>query len=332
MAVVNYRAAAAAAARKFGIDPIRFQRQIGAESNFNPGAHSGAGAVGIAQIMPGTARGWGVNPNDPLASLDAAARADAGYLRSYGGDWRRTLAAYNAGPGAVKKYGGVPPFAETQNYIKKILGAGGDSIGNVVNAGPGGSNLGGTVPNTDFRSVLAAASAGRQEGQSLTGAVRNALFASSLGAARAPQDLGTHQESPNLPAAAGRALGGRAGSLIGRQSDRAGVATQPAILDFARQISGTLGSPIQLGTGTAHNRMTTSGNVSAHWGGNALDLPASGSRLIQEGQAALISAGMNPAQARRVKGGLFNIGGYQVIFNTGIGGNHFNHVHVGIRK
>ena len=71
MAVVNYRAAAAAAARKFGIDPIRFQRQIGAESVFNPGARSGSGAVGIAQIMPGTARGWGVNPNDPLASSDA---------------------------------------------------------------------------------------------------------------------------------------------------------------------------------------------------------------------------------------------------------------------
>ena len=88
MALVNYRAAAAAAAQKYGIDPDRYSRQIGAESNFNPGAHSGAGAVGIAQIMPATARGWGVNPNDPIASLDASARAMSRYLKSYGGDWR----------------------------------------------------------------------------------------------------------------------------------------------------------------------------------------------------------------------------------------------------
>ena len=329
MALVNYRAAAAAAAQKYGIDPDRYSRQIGAESNFNPGAHSGAGAVGIAQIMPATARGWGVNPNDPIASLDASARAMSRYLKSYGGDWRRALAAYNAGPGAVQKYGGVPPFAETQNYIKKILGAGGNPISNVVNASPGSTNLGGAVPNTDFRSVLAAASAGRQEGQSLTGAVRNALFAQKMVAPNAQQDLGTQQESPNLPAAAGKAI---AGALIGSPRDRAGVRTQPAILDFARQIAGTLGRPIQLGTGTAHNRMTTSGNVSAHWGGNALDLPAAGRSLIQEGQAALISAGMNPAQARQARGGLYNVGGYQVIFNTGIGGNHFNHLHVGIRR
>lgn len=110
---------------KYGIDPRIFVRQIAAESNFNPRARSPAGARGIAQIMSATARGWGVNPDDPVASLDAAARNMARYLRSYGGSYEKALSAYNAGPGAVQKYGGVPPYAETRGYVRKILG--GDS-------------------------------------------------------------------------------------------------------------------------------------------------------------------------------------------------------------
>jgi hypothetical protein len=118
----DYRAYAFQAAQRAGIaNPEIFVRQINAESGFRPDARSPAGALGIAQIMPGTARGWGVDPLDPKASLDAAANAMAKYLRSYKGDWAKALAAYNAGVGAVAKYGGVPPYAETRNYIKKIL-------------------------------------------------------------------------------------------------------------------------------------------------------------------------------------------------------------------
>lgn len=109
------------AAISAGIDPEIFARQIRAESGFNPNAGSPAGAVGIAQIMPATARGWGVDPTDPNASLTAAAKAMRKYLKSYDGDWRKALAAYNAGVGAVAKYGGVPPYKETQNYIARIL-------------------------------------------------------------------------------------------------------------------------------------------------------------------------------------------------------------------
>src|SRR5215831_13831322 len=112
---------ARAAALQAGIDPDIFVRQIQQESGFNPTAKSGAGALGIAQFMPGTAAGLGVDPSDPYASLDAAARMDAQHLKQYGGDWSRTLAAYNAGPGAVEKYGGVPPFEETQRYVSNIL-------------------------------------------------------------------------------------------------------------------------------------------------------------------------------------------------------------------
>jgi hypothetical protein len=105
-------------ARKYGVNPSIFQRQIQQESGFNPNARSPAGAQGVAQIMPATARSWGVNANRPRQALDAAARHMAEYLRSYHGDWSKALTAYNAGPGAV---GGSLP-AETKNYISTILG------------------------------------------------------------------------------------------------------------------------------------------------------------------------------------------------------------------
>lgn len=132
--MTNYRELARRYAIKYGINPTYFIRQIKAESGFNPRAVSPAGARGIAQIMPGTAKGWGVDPMNPRAALDAAAKNMSRYLKSYKGDWRKALAAYNAGPGAVQKYGGVPPYAETRAYINKIL-AGGDPLNAAVKAG-----------------------------------------------------------------------------------------------------------------------------------------------------------------------------------------------------
>ena len=119
------------AAQRNGVDPDIFQRQIQQESGFNPGAQSPAGAQGIAQFMPATAQGMGVDPSDPYASLDGAARLMKQNLDRYGGDYSRALAAYNAGPGNVDKYGGVPPFAETQTYIKNILGGVGQAATNI---------------------------------------------------------------------------------------------------------------------------------------------------------------------------------------------------------
>lgn len=113
------------AARRAGIDEGIFLRQITAESNWNPNAVSSAGAVGISQIMPNYHPN--VNPRDPYASLDYAARLMRSHLDRYG-SYDLALAAYNAGGGAVEQYGGVPPFAETQNYVAKIM-SGGDGGG-----------------------------------------------------------------------------------------------------------------------------------------------------------------------------------------------------------
>lgn len=116
-----YVAMAKRAARRHGIPEDLFLRLVKQESGFNPRAVSHKGAIGLAQLMPGTARSLGVNPKDPAQNLDGGAR----YLRMQYNkfrSWRLALAAYNAGPKAVEKYKGVPPYKETQGYVKSILG------------------------------------------------------------------------------------------------------------------------------------------------------------------------------------------------------------------
>jgi soluble lytic murein transglycosylase-like protein len=111
-----------AAAASNGIDPALLKGLVSQESGFNPSARSGAGAVGLTQLMPGTASALGVsNPLDPAQSLQGGAKYLRQQLDRFGGDETLALAAYNAGPGAVQKYGGVPPYAETQNYVTSVM-------------------------------------------------------------------------------------------------------------------------------------------------------------------------------------------------------------------
>ena len=117
----EYIEVAKAAARKYGVPEDLFLRLVQQESGWNAGAVSHKGATGLAQLMPGTARKLGVDINNPAQNLDGGAR----YLRQMYdkfGSWKLALAAYNAGPGAVEKHGGVPPYAETRGYVKAILG------------------------------------------------------------------------------------------------------------------------------------------------------------------------------------------------------------------
>jgi soluble lytic murein transglycosylase-like protein len=117
----QYQEMARAAARKHNVPEDLFLRLVRQESNFHVAAVSSKGAIGLAQLMPGTARALRVNPHDPKQNLEGGARYLSMQYRKFG-DWRLALAAYNAGPGAVEKHGGVPPYAETQQYVKKILG------------------------------------------------------------------------------------------------------------------------------------------------------------------------------------------------------------------
>jgi len=116
-----YQDMARAAARRHGVPEDLFLRLVRRESNFRPTAKSTKGAIGLAQLMPQTARLLGVNPHDPKQNLEGGARYLSQQYRKFG-DWRLALAAYNAGPGAVEQYKGVPPYSETQHYVKAILG------------------------------------------------------------------------------------------------------------------------------------------------------------------------------------------------------------------
>lgn len=117
-----YAAEIDAAAAKYGLDPALLRGLVKQESGFNPAITSSAGAVGLTQLMPATARSLGVSDaTDPLQALDGGANYLKQQLDRFGGDPSKALAAYNAGPGAVQKYGGIPPYAETQKYVQNVL-------------------------------------------------------------------------------------------------------------------------------------------------------------------------------------------------------------------
>ena len=116
-----YAAEITSAATANGIDPALLAGLVKQESGFNPNAGSGAGARGLTQLMPGTASGLGVsNVLDPVQSLNGGAKYLKQQLDAFGGDVTKALAAYNAGPGAVQRFGGVPPYSETQNYVRIV--------------------------------------------------------------------------------------------------------------------------------------------------------------------------------------------------------------------
>lgn len=118
----QYRQMILDAAQRFNVQPVLLAAQLKAESDFNPNSVSPAGAQGIAQFMPGTARSMGLsNPFDPRASILAQAKLMSQLIKQFG-SIPKALAAYNAGPGAVQKYGGIPPYTETQAYVAKIIG------------------------------------------------------------------------------------------------------------------------------------------------------------------------------------------------------------------
>jgi len=119
----QYESLIVQAAQRNGVDPAILHGLIQQESGFDPSSRSSAGATGLTQLMPGTASSLGVaNPLDPAESIEGGARYLSQMMSKFGGNTSEALAAYNAGPGAVQQYGGVPPYAETQSYVSKVLG------------------------------------------------------------------------------------------------------------------------------------------------------------------------------------------------------------------
>lgn len=116
----EYSSQISLAANEHGVDPALIRALIHAESGFNPRAKSKKGAIGLMQLMPGTASDMGVNPNSATENIEGGVKYLALLLDQYKGDITLATAAYNAGPGMVNKYNGVPPFSETQTYVKRV--------------------------------------------------------------------------------------------------------------------------------------------------------------------------------------------------------------------
>lgn len=118
----RYAAKMAELAERFDLSPALMEAVVWQESRWNENARSPVGAQGLAQLMPGTARYLGVDPNDPFANLEGGARYLREQLDRFGGDLEKALAAYNAGPGRVERSGGVPNIRETRQYVAAIIG------------------------------------------------------------------------------------------------------------------------------------------------------------------------------------------------------------------
>jgi hypothetical protein len=389
--VADLRAIARAKARKYGLDPNVFVRQIQQESGFRD-LRSPAGAQGVAQFIPSTAAAYGVNVHDPVSSLDGAARYMRDNVKKYG-SYARALSAYNSGrPDAYKD----PGFArgETYNYVKTILGgsnprglsrsSSGRSSNNSGQQGasttriPGFNTPGINLPSVAGTSVnivepqVDRASFEDARRRSVLGEMiarhnpNSFLLRSGLLNTEAPvlADYVTNKTStvkipgipglnipgsrlpglnvttPGQPAASnsggGQTYRGRTGAvkITGPNPGR----IQPKVRNFAAKIAGVAGQTVVGSDGTGHSKFTTNGNISEHWTGAAMDIPARGSQLVKLGQAALIAAGKNPAWARKQTKGLFNVTvgsrRYQIIFGTNslaLGGDHTDHLHIGVR-
>ena len=330
------------AGRKYHVAPRVLMGLIEQESGFNPGAVSSAGARGLTQFIPSTARAYGVKYGTSKKAQKTQIRGAAHYLSDLGFQKNKRQALGNYYGSTSAPYAGEV-LAKSKKYkgLNKSIGGGG---GKNVSGGAGGGKKSklkqmpgktATIPGVSYKAERQAAALSLIRDKDRTWED----YANFKDTMQQYKDIpkknvsipGTYKrQQQKKQQQKGQAKAGKSGGnvTLAPGADRAGVHTKKSVINFAKKVSAISGKHITIGTGTNHSRMTTSGNVSDHWTGHAGDIPATGKKLTRLGRAALIAAGMSKAKARKVNGGLFNIGGHQIIFNTNIGGNHYNHLHI----
>lgn len=322
--MADYVSMARDAARRAGLDPNVFVRQIRQESGFRPDARSGAGALGIAQIMPGTARSWKVDPMNPRAALNAAASNMASYVKKYG-SYENALRAYNAGPGAIEASKG---YAETNNYVRTILnGRDPGGLSTPSRGGGGGQTTTTTTttsPTVALAQTLLPATLPERPRVQIT-APQAPGFAAKLATATAPG--GAALAAPSAPVAPrptmGAALeamqklqptttasllpgqtqttrsttGGGGGSTGGGGSGSFKISggnpsrLNRPLVSFANKVADQYGGKFVGLDGSTHSKYTTTGNISDHWAGNATDIFTVNGKSLKQNQGMLLQVG-----------------------------------------
>lgn len=329
--MTDWRAYAGSLANEY--DLPYFVPQIQAESGFNPNARSPAGATGIAQIMPATARGWKVDPTKPGPSLRAAAQAMRRYYDQYG-NWEDALEAYNAGGGNVIRGPGIK-YDETRAYVAKILGSNPQATtgagASFDPSNPSNQPFGVTLSDQDVKKIKRweiKSQDALQEGRIVD--LPPALMAKIIAAGRAEapregaggHDGHGHGGAPGAPPgplpAGGKFMQGGAGGNWGGSAP------------IAMQLAALTGLPIT--SQKRERQMTASGNPSDHWTGltssYAVDLGTSGAA----GDAAFAKLMRQLGQPNAKPGQWLNIpyNGYRIQVGWRTPG-HYDHIHVGVR-
>lgn len=322
-------ALANAKAVKYGVPPHIGRSVIQHESGWNQAARSPVGAIGVMQLMPGTARSLGVDPTNAAQNIDGGMRYLGHLFTSFKGNAKLALAAYNAGPAAVTHYGGVPPYAETQRYVAAVLASAGG--GGAVAPGAVAPVVPAATKSSTAPAVSSAYAQLRDQAlQDIAFGRKSPLEALQSLPLSATQTVGTQGDSSATSgSSSASSVSFKGGKVtLAKGADRAGVKTSQALLDFAARVSAVARKALVIATGSNHSEYTVDGNVSDHWHGDAGDIPATGAELIHLGRSALVAAGADPAWANKQTGGLYNVHGHQIIFNTHKGGDHTNHLHI----
>lgn len=301
------------------------------ESNFRHVGYGDRDSLGVLQQRP--SQGWGrYNPKDPSEDIRQFLERSSALERKGFKGTSGQLAQ------AVQRSAFPGRYDERADEIRKLLAAGpssGPPAAGGATIPPEPARAAGALPDTsairnDFaRSLIGPQTRPLQE--RLLELAVNLRGAESRSPVSGPPAAGVVPPARDAPArAGGQADPGKWVQVPGRSGQWPGPGRE--ILSFTAAIAQSYGRPLRAWDTSTHSRMTTSGRVSAHTTGDALDIPAAGARLTRLGRIALIQAGMPRAQAMKQTGGLFNVGGYQIIFNTNEGGNHHDHLHVGRRR
>lgn len=341
----NYELAAERAARKFGVNPRIFKAMIRAESNFNPNAGSPAGARGIAQFMPATAKGYGVDLDDGRVTddLEGAAKYLKANLARTGGNYSKALSIYNSGQPDKYLPGGYP---ETINYVKKIME--GRKSETLTEGGPSSARPSSSSPSKRTEVVSPGVDNSEARVQALQQflANKNSDPIQLALAIRQNQDVpAVTRQSSSSDSEQGNETDRPAQGhySVEAGANRAGAGLTADMKAFLNAMTAS-GRSVKVTTGTNHNRMTTTGNVSDHWSGNGVDIGSSANGFPATGggvgdliaahaikQASGKSWAESLALARKGGAYTFNRNGKrtQVLYKTQVGGNHDDHVHIG---